>query len=92
MTATEDLNLNTVSHFLDRFVYKNPKRPKPRGMSAMQPSAAPQDGGTVRLVRGSGQSGNSGVVVNDDEFWKAKAGDVPVDKVRSTVSRTDPGC
>jgi CBF/Mak21 family len=51
-TATPDLGLNTLSHFLDRFMYKNPKKPKPRGVSAMQPMAAGNDeAGTVRLVR-----------------------------------------
>lgn len=26
LTATADLSQNTLSHFLDRFVYKNPKK------------------------------------------------------------------
>ncbi|KAJ1306210.1 hypothetical protein OPQ81_010918 [Rhizoctonia solani] len=33
ITATADLGLNTLTHFLDRFVYRNPKKPKPRPVS-----------------------------------------------------------
>lgn len=82
VTATPDLALNTLSHFLDRFVYKNPKKPKPRGASAMQPAASAQDAsGSVRLIRGA-NSGLDGGTVNEEGFWKQKAKDVPVDQVR----------
>ncbi|KAF8308582.1 CBF-domain-containing protein [Clavulina sp. PMI_390] len=84
VTATPDLALNTLSHFLDRFVYKNPKQPKPRGASAMQPAASAHDGsGSVHLVKG-GISGDGGVksgTVNDEGFWKMKASQVPVDQL-----------
>ncbi|KAJ7771586.1 CBF/Mak21 family-domain-containing protein [Mycena metata] len=57
LTASADLSLNTISHFLDRFVYKNPKQIKPnagnahvvvgkgKGASAMQPAASGLEGG-----------------------------------------------
>lgn len=85
MTATPDLALNTLSHFLDRFVYKNPKKPKPRGASAMQPAASAHDAsGSVHLVRG-GIAGLNGTV-NEERFWKMKAEKVPVDQVGFLVS------
>lgn len=81
MTANADLALNTLSHFLDRFVYRNPKKPKAKGASAMQPSASinANDGTSVRLVKGShaDELGN----VNDAEFWKKNVKDVPADQV-----------
>ncbi|KAI6127001.1 CBF-domain-containing protein [Pisolithus sp. B1] len=43
ITSAADLNLNTLSHFLDRFIYKNPKKLRPKGSSAMQPSDAGDD-------------------------------------------------
>jgi ribosome biogenesis protein MAK21 len=82
VTATADLGLNTLSHFLDRFVYKNPKKPKPRGASAMQPMAAAHDEtGMVRLVRGVGGPGTG--TVNEEGFWKKPVAEVPVDQVRA---------
>jgi hypothetical protein len=81
VTATPDLALNTVSHFLDRFVYKNPKKPKSRGASAMQPAAwMGGASGAVRMIRGgiSGLEDN----VNAESFWTKPVEDVPVDQVR----------
>ncbi|KAI0825432.1 CBF/Mak21 family-domain-containing protein [Irpex lacteus] len=79
VTATPDLSLNTLSHFLDRFVYKNPKKPKPKGASAMQPAASGLDGEGVKLVKGEavGMEGT----VNEEKFWKRRVEDVPVDEV-----------
>ncbi|PIL32656.1 hypothetical protein GSI_05360 [Ganoderma sinense ZZ0214-1] len=79
ITSSPDLSLNTLSHFLDRFVYKNPKKPKPKGQSAMQPSldnASSAHG--VTLVKGEA---GLGVPVNDEKFWKRRVEDVPVDQV-----------
>ncbi|RPD58303.1 CBF-domain-containing protein [Lentinus tigrinus ALCF2SS1-7] len=80
ITGSPDLSLNTLSHFLDRFVYKNPKKPKPKGSSAMQPSldnASSAHG--VTLVKGEAAHG-SAVPVNDERFWKRRVEDVPVDE------------
>ena len=80
ITATADLSLNTLSHFLDRFVYKNAKKPKPKGASAMQPAAAAADGaGGVKLLKGEVDDGVG--PVNDEKWWKRKVEDVPVDQV-----------
>ncbi|KAI0696997.1 CBF/Mak21 family-domain-containing protein [Cerioporus squamosus] len=80
ITGSPDLSINTLSHFLDRFVYKNPKKPKPKGSSAMQPSldnASSAHG--VTLVKGEAAHGGE-VPVNDERFWKRRAEDVPVDE------------
>lgn len=89
LTSTPDLALNTLSHFLDRFVYKNPKKQnsKQKGASAMQPATGDAiSGGGVRLIKG--EIGNSldsnsggGVTVNDEKWWKMRAEDVPIDQV-----------
>ncbi|KAJ7184372.1 CBF/Mak21 family-domain-containing protein, partial [Mycena filopes] len=91
LTASADLSLNTISHFLDRFVYKNPKQVKVnasnanvvvgkgKGASAMQPAASGLEGGGVKLMKGE-----MGVLedrVNEGGFLKKKEADVPVDQV-----------
>ncbi|KAI8977858.1 CBF-domain-containing protein [Trametes punicea] len=79
ITGSPDLSLNTLSHFLDRFVYKNPKKPKPKGSSAMQPAVAANDGANgVTLVKGEVRG--LGVPVNDERFWKRRIEDIPVDQ------------
>ena len=82
LTASADLSQNTLSHFLDRFVYKNPKQIKPgdsaggKGASAMQPAASAVNG--VKLIRGE-----VGVdsMVNEAAFLNKRVQDVPVDQV-----------
>ncbi|KAF7321582.1 CBF domain-containing protein [Mycena kentingensis (nom. inval.)] len=60
VTASVDLSLSTISHFLDRFVYKNPKKIKAnrstnvvmgKGLSAMQPRARKRD--TMPVILGT---------------------------------------
>ncbi|KAJ3567250.1 hypothetical protein NP233_g6482 [Leucocoprinus birnbaumii] len=81
LTATPDLSQNTLSHFLDRFVYKNPKK-KPsgvegKGSSAMQPSASSIQG--VKLLKGEVPDS---VQVNTAAFWKnKKESQIPVDQM-----------
>lgn len=89
ITASADLSQNTLSHFLDRFVYKNPKKlktaenengaVKAKGASAMQPAASGLDGTGVKLMKGEVHGGNE--LMNEDGFLKKKAEDVPVDQV-----------
>jgi len=89
LTSTPDLALNTLSHFLDRFVYKNPKKQSSRqkGSSAMQPAAGDAiSGGGVRLIKGEvadslGVNSGGGVTVNDEKWWKRRVEDVPIDQV-----------
>lgn len=92
LTASADLSLNTISHFLDRFVYKNPKKVKPnannanvvigkgKGASAMQPAASGLEGGGVKLMKG--EMGDMEERVNEGVFLRKKESDVPVDQVR----------
>ncbi|THG97212.1 hypothetical protein EW026_g4738 [Hermanssonia centrifuga] len=80
VTATPDLSLNTLSHFLDRFVYKNPKKPKPKGASVMQPAASTADGASgVKLMKGEVVDGAG--PVNDEKWWRRRVEDVPVDQL-----------
>ena len=89
LTSTPDLALNTLSHFLDRFVYKNPKKQnsKQKGSSAMQPAAGDAvSGGGVRLIKGEvgdglDSSSGGGVTVNNEKWWKRRVEDVPIDQV-----------
>ncbi|KAF9476112.1 CBF-domain-containing protein [Pholiota conissans] len=81
LTASADLSQNTLSHFLDRFVYKNSKKlkagePVGKGASAMQPAASAVEG--VKLAKGDL---GAEMMVNDPKFLKRKAGDVPVDQL-----------
>ena len=82
MPPKPDLGLNTLIHFLDRFVYKNPKsiehRKGLKGMSLMQPLASGDK--SAVLVTGSGENGQS-MPVNSDAFWKREVGDVGADEV-----------
>jgi ribosome biogenesis protein MAK21 len=92
LTASADLSQNTLSHFLDRFVYKNPKKlkagenanesatAKAKGASAMQPAASGLDGTGVKLMKGEVLQGDGGLV-NEDAFLRKKAEDVPPDQV-----------
>ncbi|THH28825.1 hypothetical protein EUX98_g5360 [Antrodiella citrinella] len=80
ITASADLSLNTLSHFLDRFIFKNPKKLKSKGASAMQPAASTAYGASgVKLVKGevAGQGGP----VNEASWWKRRVEDVPADEV-----------
>ncbi|KAJ6500610.1 CBF/Mak21 family-domain-containing protein [Mycena sanguinolenta] len=91
LTASADLSLNTISHFLDRFVYKNPKKVKPnasnanvvigkgKGASAMQPAASGLEGGGVKLMKG--EMGMLEERVNEGGFLRKKESDVPVDQL-----------
>ncbi|KAK7687630.1 hypothetical protein QCA50_008844 [Cerrena zonata] len=80
ITASADLSLNTLSHFLDKFVYKNPKKPQTKGASAMQPSASSLDGTNVKLVRGEAMAGRN-APLNGEAWWKKRVEDVPADEI-----------
>jgi ribosome biogenesis protein MAK21 len=92
ITASADLSQNTLSHFLDRFVYKNPKKlkegenvnesatAKAKGASAMQPAASGLDGTGVKLMKGE-VLGGDGRLMNEDGFLRKKVEDVPADQV-----------
>ena len=89
MPPKPDLSLNTLIHFLDRFVYKNPKSSSyssggtTRGASLMQPLLATggsrTDGGV--LVTGGGAGRRDTGPVNSANFWKRNKEEIGADEV-----------
>ena len=80
MPPKPDLSLNTLIHFLDRFVYRNPKaHSAPRGASIMQPMA----GGDSSALLVSTYSDKSSIEqpVNSEAFWKQASEKVNADEV-----------
>ncbi|KAL7425204.1 RNA-binding ribosome biosynthesis protein mak21 [Cryptotrichosporon argae] len=82
LTGSPDISLNSLISFLDRFVYRNPKQHlQPKGASIMQPAAAADRAGvTVTRTKGPRMEGSAGFV-NDEQFWRKKVEDVPVDQL-----------
>ena len=87
MPPKPDLNLNTLIHFLDRFVYKNPKSSGTqtgplKGHSLMQPLAAGESKGAVLVSNAkSGNTRVTNVPVNTEEFWKLERSKVGADEM-----------
>ena len=84
MPPKPDLSLNTLIHFLDRFVYKNPKtsiakKASMKGSSLMQPLAASNK--SAILVSKSGEKAKSEVPVNAEEFWKQETDKIGADEI-----------
>lgn len=82
-----DPSTHTLIHFLDRFVYRNPKQKVDanlRGSSLMQPALASTNT-TDSLVRGLSSSGKDGAVgaapLNTEAFWARRVEDVAPDQV-----------
>ena len=79
MSGKPDLTLHTLTHFLDRFVYRAPKASAAsRGASIMQPLA----GGDAadRLVE-AGKTAQRNMPLNSESFWKKKADEVAAEDV-----------
>lgn len=53
----------------------------------MQPAAASQDPGTVRMVRGWGDGLGEETMVNKEAFWKKGIEEVPASQVRIRVRK-----
>ncbi|KAF8634313.1 hypothetical protein AX15_000974, partial [Amanita polypyramis BW_CC] len=86
VTSNPELTENTLSHFLDRFVYKNPKKvgageggAKTKGASAMQPAATGLDGLGVKIMKT--EVDGASMRINEAEFLGKKESDIPVDQV-----------
>ena len=81
MPPKPDLSLNTLIHFLDRFVYRNPKTSTKnsgtKGVSIMQPLLA----GDKSSVLVSNAGGREKPAVNSDHFWKLNTENVGADEV-----------
>lgn len=80
MPPKPDLSSHTLTHFLDRFVYRNAKAAAagPRGSSIMQPLSG-GDSSSILLSSRSSQNGLQSV--NTEAFWRKKAEDVAVDEI-----------
>lgn len=80
MPPKPDLSLNTLIHFLDRFVYRNPKaQSAPRGASIMQPMAGGDS--SALLVSIYSDKSRSEQPVNSEAFWKQASEKVNADEV-----------
>ncbi|EEP81093.1 conserved hypothetical protein [Uncinocarpus reesii 1704] len=79
MSGKPDLTIHTLSHFLDRFVYRTPKASAGlRGSSIMQPLA----GGDVSgLLITSGHTTKAHESVNNETFWTKKTEDIAAEDV-----------
>ncbi|EHA17927.1 hypothetical protein CBS115989_654 [Aspergillus niger] len=78
MSGQPDLTLHTLSHFLDRFVYRTPKASAlTRGSSIMQPLAGSE--AKDRLVSGGKQFQQ--LPLNSEAFWKKKSEEVAAEDV-----------
>ncbi|KAJ5152087.1 CCAAT-binding factor [Penicillium capsulatum] len=78
MSGKPDLTLHTLSHFLDRFVYRTPKTAaSARGASIMQPLAG---GDTQDRLVEAGKA-PQGMPLNSENFWKKKADEVAAEDV-----------
>jgi ribosome biogenesis protein MAK21 len=80
MEGKPDLTLHTLIHFLDRFVYRNPKSAGSalRGTSIMQPLAGSERGDLLVSARPNSKLETP---VNDESFWKKQAGDIAAEDV-----------
>ncbi|WWC92883.1 uncharacterized protein L201_007845 [Kwoniella dendrophila CBS 6074] len=83
LTGSSDISLNSLVSFLDRFVYRNPKKTlQPKGASIMQPAAVSDKSGMIIQNKGArsiNSIGEAGLMVNSEQFWRKKVNDVPVE-------------
>ena len=80
MPAKPDLSMHSLIHFLDRFVYRNPKKTAsgPRGASIMQPLAGGDTSGLLVSVQNKTPARQP---VNTEAFWKMESGKIDADEV-----------
>ncbi|KAF3168361.1 hypothetical protein EYR41_005403 [Orbilia oligospora] len=79
MPSKPDLSLHTLTHFLDRFVYRNAKASSTtKGSSIMQPLAG---GDTRGMVLNTKTAGRGLIPVNSDAFSNMKEENVKEDEV-----------
>ncbi|EEH41484.1 CCAAT-box-binding transcription factor [Paracoccidioides lutzii Pb01] len=80
MSGKPDLSIHTLTHFLDRFAYRNPKAaPVMRGNSIMQPLAGGESKGL--LVTSGGTTAKCQEPVNKETFWKKQYDEVAAEDV-----------
>ncbi|CCG81583.1 Ribosome biogenesis protein MAK21 [Taphrina deformans PYCC 5710] len=77
MPSKPDLSLHTLSHFLDRFVYRNAKtKSNNKGGSIMQPLAGGDTRGMILQQSGSNQQ-----PVNTESFYKQSVKNIAPDEM-----------
>jgi len=84
ITTKPDLELHTLSHFLDRFVYRNAKKALPASAaSIMKPGGKGLDRSGMVLMRkgASAPTISAEGPLNNEKFAKAKEEEIPVDQV-----------
>lgn len=83
ITTKADLELHTLSHFLDRFVYRNPKKTAQEAVSIMKPGSKGLDrSGMVLMRKGALASTHTAEApLNNDAFAKKQEVEVPVDQI-----------
>ncbi|RIA92621.1 CBF/Mak21 family-domain-containing protein [Glomus cerebriforme] len=76
-----ELHLHTTTHFLDKFVFRNPKKyDKIKGSNPLLQPTVTSEPGKVVIKKGTGISKNE-LNVNSKEFWTMELKDVPVDQI-----------
>ncbi|CUS13141.1 unnamed protein product [Tuber aestivum] len=80
MPSKPDLGMHTLTHFLDRFVYRNSKATPTlsRGSSIMQPLGGGDTRGVILSTRGISKAQ---IPVNSEAFWRRKVEEVDADEV-----------
>ncbi|KAK0547298.1 RNA-binding ribosome biosynthesis protein mak21 [Tilletia horrida] len=91
ISANPDLNTSSLSHFLDRFVFRNPKAKAPtaKGASIMQPGEGTGTGGLsagvgvdeVNVVNLKGRGVSKEEDVMNPKFLKKSRDEIPVDQL-----------
>lgn len=82
MSGKADMTLHTLTHFLDRFIYRTPKaNAGAKGSSIMQPLAGGDTSGLLVTVGGVAGKGKQLEPVNSEAFWRKKAEDVAAEDV-----------
>ncbi|KAE8149786.1 CBF/Mak21 family-domain-containing protein [Aspergillus avenaceus] len=78
MSGKPDMTLHTLTHFLDRFVYKTPKSSAGvRGASIMQPLAGSDAKDRLVIAGKHAQE----LPLNSEAFWRKKSDDVAAEDV-----------
>ncbi|MBW0485708.1 hypothetical protein O181_025423 [Austropuccinia psidii MF-1] len=82
ISSSVDLNLHTLSHFLDKFVYRQPKKNvAPKGSAIMQPQFHGRLGNVVKHPHRKSGAEAERAPINDKAFLQRSEKEIPVDEV-----------
>lgn len=82
LTGKPDLTLHTLTHFLDRFIYRNAKAMgAPRGTSIMQPLGGSDSHDLLVSASGLGGVSRTQEPLNSEAFWRKRTEDVAAEDV-----------